>query len=112
MELLEPSRICEQLLFPLFFFDPTRKKGSHCGLAVLQKEFATLRVYDFLQMSFTLEDSIRHVLALANSIGTRFSLTNEEWPATWTRSGTVYSVQQGNGYDCGISTMLNAFYDS
>ncbi len=30
----------------------------------------------------------------------------------WTYSREVYSVQQRNGYDCGIFVMMNTFYVS
>ena len=53
-----------------------------------------------------------HILRLENSVHSLYKLSIHEWPAQWTQSFEVLSVQQGNGDGCGMFSMLNAYYVS
>ena len=117
--LLCKLKACQSVLIPIF--NSTMKKtvsgkeeysGDHWGLAVLHKPSASLRLYDSIHGANGFEHILPHILLLANSIRSRHNLTEAEWPIQWTYCPQVYSIQQGNGCDCGIFVMLNAFYVS
>ena len=86
--------------------------GNHWGLAVLHKETATLWLYNSSDKELEFEHIIPHLRKLANSISSTYNLTQAERQLRWTYCDEVYSVQKGNGYDCGIFVMLNAFHVS
>ncbi len=56
------------------------------------------------------DDIAPHLIRLSNSIHNFYKLSSQKWPEQWTQSFEVLSVQQGNGDDCWIFTMLNAYY--
>ncbi len=84
--------------------------GNHWALAVFHKDTATLRLYDSIHSSDGYTHIIPHLLQFANSVGSTYAIPQTEWPQRWILSTDVYSVQQGNGFDCGIFLMVNAFY--
>ena len=101
------------MLIPLFNISIEKGyTGDHWGLAVLDKQSSTLRLYDSSYAARGFELIIPHITQFANSISSRHELTNSEWPRQWTYCPAVYSVQQENGYDCGIFVMMNAFHVS
>lgn len=85
---------------------------DHWGLAVLYKHSATLRLYDSCRQSQGFEEIIPYLLQLANSIHSKYSLTQAGWSIHWTYCCKVYSMFQGNSYDCGIFVLMNAFHVS
>ena len=60
--------------------------------------------------SFKFDEIAPHLLRLSNSIYSLNKLSSQEWPEQWTQSFEVFSALQGNGDDCGIFTILNAYY--
>ncbi len=62
-----------------------------------------------MQNSFLFGDIIPHLLRLLSPIGSLHKLSNQDWPAQWTRFFGVFSVQHRNGDKCGIFTMFNAY---
>ena len=104
--------VCGKAIIPIFNSNVQGVYGNHWGLAVLDKISSNIRVYDSLHTSFLFENLLPSLLQLANSINSRFKLFNHEWPSRWTRGREVFSSQQGNNYDCGIFSMLNALHIS
>ena len=109
---LSRLRTCNVAMIPLINCQSDGSNGTHWGLAVLHKPSSTVRLYDSVHSTGLFEDIIPHIVMLANSIKPRYKLSEQEWPTAWNHSLEVYSSQQGNGYDCGVFTMLNAFYVS
>ena len=112
-------KACETDLLPVFNTKLTKKRnrqkineGNLWGLAVLDKNSATLRLYDSSHVSHSFEHIIPDLLLLVNTIRSLYEMTQTDWPMQWTYCRDVYSVQQDNGYDCGIFVMMNAFYVS
>ena len=112
-------KACQSVLIPIF--NSTMKKtvsgkkknsGDRLGSSCSSLTFCFLRLYHSIHGANKFEYVIPHILLLANSIPSRYNLTEAEWPIQWTYCSQVYSFQQGNGCDCGISAMLNPFYVS
>ena len=89
-------KICQSVLISVFNTKITGTKngrkecsGDHCGLAVLDKYSATLRLYD------SSHPILSHLLQLNYSIRSKYELTQAEWLVQWTYFREVYSVQQG-----------------
>ena len=102
---------CQSMLIPLFNIRiGKRYTEDYWGLAVLDKQPSTLRLYDSSHAVRGFELIIPHTMQFANSICSWHEFNDSEWPPQWTYCPTVYSVQQENGYDCGIFVMMNAFY--
>ena len=89
-----------------------RKKideGNHWGLAVLDKNSVTLRLYDSSHALHIFEHIIPDLLLLANNTRSQYEITQPEWSMQWMYCREVYSVQQSNGYDKDIFVMMNTF---
>ena len=85
---------------------------NHWGLAVLDSNSATLRFYDSSHALRNLEHIIADFLLLVNTFRSQNVINQAEWPMQWKCCREVYSVQQDNGYYCGMLVMMNAFYVS
>lgn len=91
--------------------NPTQMYGvDHWGLAELHKSTSTVRIYDSLHSSTSWMDVLPRLLSTFNSLSSRHILYPIYWPSNWMLSADVYSAQLGNGSDCGIFTMLNAYF--
>ncbi len=80
-------RTCRLVLILFFNSKTTRTKhgrkeyfGDHWGLAVLNKHSTTLRLYDSSHKARGFDHILPHLLQLANSICSKYELTQAEWP--------------------------------
>ena len=115
--LINKLKACETVLLPVFNTKITKKRNgqkineaNHWGLAVLDKNSATLRLYDSSHALHSFEHVIPDLLLLVYTIRSQHERTEAEWPMQWTYCREKYSVQQENGHDCGIFVMMNAFH--
>ncbi len=84
-------KISQSVLIPVFNSKMMRTKNGrkkyfrdHRGLAVLDKHSASLRLYDSSHTSRGFDHILPHLLQLANSICSKYELTEAEWPMQWT----------------------------
>ena len=83
--------------------------GNHWGPAVLHKGTATLRFDDSADKKLGFERIIPHLLKLANSISSTYKLNQGKQQLRWTYYNKLCSIQQENGFDCGIFEIQNSF---
>ncbi len=96
---------CQNSFIPLFNRDRTGNE-KYCRLAALDKSCSIVRVYSPLRVA------LQYIKVLAESLGTKYSVSDTEWPTTWQISEEVYSSQQSNTDDCGTFTMQDSFFVS
>ena len=96
----------QAVLLPACNTELTRKlsgqkidEGNHWVLTILEKNSATLRLFDSSHALDSFEHIIRDLLLLVNTICSQQEMTRAEWPMQWTYCREVYSVQQDNDYE-------------
>ena len=78
----------------------------------LCKKTRFTRVYNSMNNLRLFQEILIDIKVLAESLNSIYNLCDISWPSSWRISNEVHSVQQTNYNDCGVFTMLNAFFVS
>ncbi len=106
-ELLTHLENSRALLIPFLMLTFRREMKQLRARSSLQP-VSNIACDDSIHSFFKFDDITPHVLLLADFIQNMYRLSNQEWPEQWTQSFKIFSVEQGNGDDCRIFTILNA----
>jgi len=92
---------------------PINDGNVHWGLAILDKNKRTIYIYDSMHSrrskSTYFKKEIRFLRNWCDTLSTTYPQL-QHWPSKWRTRRTYRSPLQLNRYDCGIFTILNAFY--